>query len=89
MFTILNWKRIPGFKSFFFQLPIKVFTFRFTDCKVLLGNQQLLMQLINEGELDIEDLDSYSSKELTTFLSRIGVERKEIRKYVFISQFSS
>ena len=54
--------------------------FRFTDAKILLGNQQLLMQQINNGELNIEGLNDYNSKELTEILKKIGVEKSEIRK---------
>ena len=56
-------------------------TSRFTDCKVLLGNQQLLMQLINKKEVNVEALNDLSSKELTEILKKVGVESKDQKKY--------
>lgn len=47
---------------------------------MLLGNQQLLMQLINKGEFKIESLNSYKSKDLNGFLKKIGIDKKDIRK---------
>ena len=53
---------------------------RFTDAKVLLGNQQLLMQLINKRELNIEKLKDYTTTQLTGILKKIGVEKSELKK---------
>ena len=55
-------------------------TSRFTDCKVFLGNQQLLMQLINNKEVNVEALNDLSSKELTEILKKVGVESKDQKK---------
>ena len=54
---------------------------RFTDPKVLLGNQQQLMQLISCGELDMAGLNDYTAKELNEILVKVGIERRELRKY--------
>jgi hypothetical protein len=54
--------------------------YRFTDAKVLLGNQQLLMQLINTGELKMDKLNSYKAKELNQILHKIGVLKKDTKK---------
>ena len=53
---------------------------RFTDAKVLLGNQQLLMQLITKRELNIEKLNDYTTTQLTGILKKIGVEKSELKK---------
>ena len=53
---------------------------RFTDAKVLVGNQQLLMQMINKRQIDMKCLNNYSAKELNDFLKRIGVGKTEINK---------
>ena len=53
---------------------------RFTDAKVLLGNQQLLMQLINKRELNIEKLKDYTTTQLTGILKKIGVDKSELKK---------
>ena len=53
---------------------------RFTDAKVLLGNQQLLMQLMNKGELKIDRLNDYKAKELNQILHKIGVLKKDTKK---------
>ena len=54
---------------------------RFTDSKILLGNQQQLMQLINSGELNMADLNNYTAKQLIEFLQKIGVTKQECRRY--------
>ena len=64
---------------------------RFTDAKVLLGNQQLLMQLINKRELDKEKLNKFTTTQLTAILKKIGVEKselKKLRKCLFQIQYS-
>ena len=57
----------------------------FTDAKVLLGNQQLLMKLISSEELDMAGLNNYSAKELNEILAKAGIERREKRKYCWIA----
>ena len=56
------------------------FPTRFTDAKVLLGNQQQLMQLISSGELDMAGLNDLTAKELNEILVKVGLERRDIRK---------
>ena len=68
----------------FLNIELKSFImcdFRFTDSKILLGNQQNLMQLINSGELNMAELNNYTAKQLIEFLQKIGVTKQECRRY--------
>ena len=55
-------------------------TTRFTDAKILMGNQQLLMKLISNGELDMESLNDYPAKKLDEILEKVGIDRGDRRK---------
>ena len=39
------------------------------------------MQLISSGELDMARLNDYTAKELIEILVKVGIERRDIRKY--------
>ena len=44
------------------------------------GNQQLLMQLISEGEVDMASLNDYPVKKLNDILDKVGIDRRDRRK---------
>ena len=81
-FTTQSWRKIQGTNFNITHCPLKFgFPARFTDAKVLLGNQQQLMQLISSGELDMAGLNDYTGKELNEILAKIGIEKKDVRRY--------
>ena len=82
LFTTQSWTKIQGTNFNIGHCPLKFgFPARFTDAKVLLGNQQQLMQLISSGELDMAGLNDYTAKELNEILAKIGIEKKDVRRY--------
>ena len=65
----------PKPKLFFF-----FFFYRFTDPKVLLGNQQELVQFIESGDLNMSILNSYSVNDLNCFMKKLGVGKSDLRR---------
>ena len=45
-----------------------------------MGNQQLLMKLISNGELDMESLNDYPAKKLDEILEKVGIDRGDRQK---------
>ena len=54
---------------------------RFTDAKALQGNQQLLMEMIESGSLDMRRLNSLKKEELDKILLSIGFDKGDIRRF--------
>ena len=54
---------------------------RFTDAKALQGNQQLLMEMIESGSVDIRSLNSLKKEELNKILLSIGFDKGDIRRF--------
>ena len=53
---------------------------RFTDAKVLEGNQQLFIQELELGNIKMENLNTLKTKELVAVLLSIGFENNQISK---------
>ena len=53
---------------------------RFTDAKSILGSQQLLMNHIATGQLNMRDLNSLSFEKLKETMVAIGFEECDITK---------
>ena len=57
---------------------------RFTDAKSLRGNQQLLMDEIENGNINIKKLNSLKKEQLNNVLLSIGFEKGELSRLCFI-----
>ena len=55
---------------------------RFTDAKSVQGNQELLMDAIENGQIDIKSLNKMSKKALNQALLVIGFEKGEISRFL-------
>ena len=53
---------------------------RFTDAKVIEGNQQLLMQELEIGNIKMEELNKIKAKELTKILFSIGFDKPQVSR---------
>ena len=53
---------------------------RFTDAKSLRGNQQLLMDEIENGNINIKKLNSLKKEQLNNVLLSIGFEKGELSR---------
>ena len=54
---------------------------RFTDAKAVVGNQQLLMDAIANGKIDMKKLNSMKKAELNKALLSVGFEKGEISRH--------
>ena len=54
---------------------------RFTDAKALQGNQQLLMDMIENGAVDIKSLNALKKEELNKILLSIGLDKGDLRRF--------
>ena len=56
---------------------------RFTDAKSVQGNQQLLMDQIENGNIDMKKLNSMKKEDLNRALLSIGFEKGVINRFTF------
>lgn len=54
---------------------------RFTDAKALQGNQQLLMDMIENGAVDMKSLNALKKEELNKILLSIGFDKGDLRRF--------
>ena len=54
---------------------------RFTDAKALQGNQQLLMDMIENGAVDMKSLNALKKEELNKILFSIGFDKGDLRRF--------
>ena len=54
---------------------------RFTEAKSVRGNQQLLMNEIEKGKVDMKRLNSLKKQQLDNILLSIGFEKGELSRY--------
>ena len=60
---------------------------RFTDAKSVRGNQQLLMDEIENGNVNIKQLNSLKKQQLNKILLSIGFEKGELSRLCCIYLF--
>ena len=82
MFTTQNVPRIQGDNLIrvYIWLSLYIVFARFTDAKSILGSQQLLMNLIANGELNMKELNSLSLQRLKSVMVSAGFEAGDINK---------
>ena len=57
---------------------------RFTDAKSVQGNQQLLMDLIENGKIDMKKLNSLKKDQLNDALLSIGFDKGEVKRLILL-----
>jgi hypothetical protein len=57
---------------------------RFTDAKSVRGNQQLLMDLIENGKIDMKKLNSMKKNQLNDALVSIGFDKGEVKRLIIL-----